>query len=383
MILENVAIRGLIPLPVTRDGAKRIVIKGDQIQAIRSIDQDHNGKTDECIRFENAVAFPGLINSHDHLDFNLFPLLANRVYNNYTEWARDVQASGKKEIEAVLKIPGDIRIKWGCYKNLLNGFTTVVNHGKRIEPGDSPIHIYQSCTSLHSTAFEKRWKLKLNNPFNRRRMVAMHIGEGRDEMAANEIDTVIKYNRLHKQIIAIHGIAMSNKQAESFEGLVWCPASNYKLIGETADIEELVDILPVAFGTDSTLSAGWNAWEHFRLALGEPVMTEDLLLDILTSRPTTIWNMFRKGMMAENAVADLVIMEQNQNLFENNPENILMVIQNGKIRLFDESLAGQVQLPGFSRLSVNNRVKFVEGDVPGLINKIRSYHPTIDLPVKT
>src|ERR1043165_5907685 len=104
MILENVVIRGLIPLPITSNGAKRIVIKGDRIHAIKPIEQDHNGKADECIRFERAVAFPGLINSHDHLDFNLFPLLANRVYNNYTEWARDIQVTGKKEIEAVLKI---------------------------------------------------------------------------------------------------------------------------------------------------------------------------------------------------------------------------------------------------------------------------------------
>jgi len=381
MILENLAIRGLIPIPITRDGSKRIVIKENRIQGIQSTEQDHNSKNEDCIRFQSAVALPGLINSHDHLEFNLFPLLANRVYNNYTEWARDIQLFAKKQIEAVLKIPEDIRIEWGCYKNLLNGFTTVVNHGKRVEIGNSPIHVLQSCTSLHSTTFEKFWKLKLNYPFNRRRMVAMHIGEGRDEMAAAEIDTVTRWNRLHKKIIAIHGIAMSNKQAEDFEGLVWCPASNYKLIGETANIEELADILPVAFGTDSTLSAEWNAWTHFRLALGEPVMTEDFLLDILTSRPSALWRLTGKGMMAENALADLVIMEQKPNLFENNPENILMVIQNGKIRLFDESLISQVELPYFKRISIKNRVKFVEGDLPGLINKIRSYHPSIDLPV--
>ena len=38
------------------------------------------------LTFENAVVFPGLINSHDHLDFNLFPPLGHKTYNNYTEW---------------------------------------------------------------------------------------------------------------------------------------------------------------------------------------------------------------------------------------------------------------------------------------------------------
>jgi cytosine/adenosine deaminase-related metal-dependent hydrolase len=37
-----------------------------------------------ALDLNGALAFPGLINSHDHLDFNLFPPLANRIYNNYT-----------------------------------------------------------------------------------------------------------------------------------------------------------------------------------------------------------------------------------------------------------------------------------------------------------
>jgi cytosine/adenosine deaminase-related metal-dependent hydrolase len=29
--------------------------------------------------FDDCIVFPGLINSHDHLDFNLFPQLGNRI----------------------------------------------------------------------------------------------------------------------------------------------------------------------------------------------------------------------------------------------------------------------------------------------------------------
>ena len=36
------------------------------------------------LHFDGAIIFPGLINSHDHLDFNLFPQLGNRAYKNYT-----------------------------------------------------------------------------------------------------------------------------------------------------------------------------------------------------------------------------------------------------------------------------------------------------------
>src|SRR5580658_8232205 len=82
-----------------------------------------------ALNFNGALAFPGLINSHDHLDFNLFPSLGNKKYNNYTEWGTDIHANNKAAIEPILKIPQPLRTQWGIYKNLLNGFTTVVNHG--------------------------------------------------------------------------------------------------------------------------------------------------------------------------------------------------------------------------------------------------------------
>jgi cytosine/adenosine deaminase-related metal-dependent hydrolase len=383
MILENLVLRGTTyEVPMTfGTGPVRIVLNGDRIHAIQSIDQNYTEENKDRIQFSNAIALPGFINSHDHLDFNLFPLLANRVYNNYSEWAGDIQVTRKKEIEAVLRIPEEIRIEWGCYKNLLNGFTTVVNHGKNLEIRNSPVHVHQSCTSLHSTAFERSWKIKLNNPLNRKRVVAMHIGEGRDEMAEKEIEMVSRWNFLHKKIIAVHGIAMNKKQAELFKGLVWCPASNQKLIGETAEIEQLENVIPIVFGTDSTLSAGWNAWMHFRLGLREPGMNESVLLKMLTATPAELWDLQGKGILKANAVADIVITEQKADLFQNNPEDMLMVVQNGRIRLFDESLASQIQLPNFSKLSINKRVKFVEGDLPGLINRIRSWYPSIDLPI--
>ncbi|HEY1165598.1 MAG TPA: hypothetical protein VGE90_10535, partial [Chitinophaga sp.] len=35
-------------------------------------------KAVQHLHFDNCIAFPGLINSHDHLDFDLFPQLGNR-----------------------------------------------------------------------------------------------------------------------------------------------------------------------------------------------------------------------------------------------------------------------------------------------------------------
>src|ERR1044071_6933562 len=55
--------------------------------------------------FDDALAFPGLTNSHDHLDFNLFPKLRNRIYQNYLEWGEDIHRENKAVINDVIKVP--------------------------------------------------------------------------------------------------------------------------------------------------------------------------------------------------------------------------------------------------------------------------------------
>src|SRR6266700_2059917 len=122
-----------------------------------------------------AIAFPGLINSHDHLDFNLFPLLGNRIYNNYTAWGRDIHAKNAAEIAAVLRVPQQLRTRWGLYKNLLNGFTTVVNHGEKLETGKELISVLQDCNNLHSVGFEKNWRWKLNRPRRSSGPFVLHV----------------------------------------------------------------------------------------------------------------------------------------------------------------------------------------------------------------
>src|SRR5476651_2322578 len=138
--------------------------------------------------FDQAVVFPGLINSHDHLDFNLFPQLGNRVYNNYVEWGDYIHREYKREIADCLNIPLALRAQWGVYKNLLCGVTTVVNHGDKLPLRNPLINVFEGCQSLHSVQLEKSWRSRLNYPQKKNMPVAIHVGEGTDEPAHEEID---------------------------------------------------------------------------------------------------------------------------------------------------------------------------------------------------
>src|SRR5215216_3630296 len=115
------------------------------------------------LNFDEAISFPGLVNSHDHLDFNLFPQFGGEIYNNYTEWGNHIHKKYKNEITEVLKVPLDLRVQWGLFKNLLCGVTTVVNHGAYLNIADPVINVLQP-QCIHSVQFDRLWKLKLNNP---------------------------------------------------------------------------------------------------------------------------------------------------------------------------------------------------------------------------
>src|SRR6185312_618680 len=375
-------------IPIVGEDSIDILIEGGKIRSIvKSGDHTSDIPGEPVIEFYNSIVFPGLINSHDHLDFNLFPQLGNRIYNNYIEWGEDIHLHNKDIINSILKIPQALRIQWGIYKNLLNGITTVVNHGQKLDVNDELITIWQKTDSLHSVQLERRWKYKLNNPFiNKDWPISIHIGEGTDQSSNQEITQLIKWNLFKRKLIGIHAVVMSEEQAEHFNAIVWCPDSNYFLLGQTAEIARLKSKTQILFGTDSTVSASWSIWEHLRLARKTGMVSDTELLDMLTGSSANIMGIPDSGMVEPGYAADIVIAKRKPRsksmdaFFALNPEDILMVIYNGNIRLFDEELFAQIRDHGnslneFYKIYIGNSVKYVFGNLPGLLEEIKKYKP--------
>jgi cytosine/adenosine deaminase-related metal-dependent hydrolase len=366
-----------------------ILVSEDKILAAGKMNTIHEIEN-PGIHFTNAIAFPGLINSHDHLDFNCFAPLGQKKYKNYTEWGNHIHTTYKEDINAVLKIPQQLRSRWGMYKNLLAGVTTVINHGDLLEIENPLINIYQELQNLHSVKFQKKWKWKLNNPLLKNKTCVIHTGEGTDEPSADEIDELLNWNLLNRKLVGVHAVAMNPRQAKKFTGLVWCPESNHILLDRHADIARLKENTRVVFGTDSTLTGSWNIWHHLRQARTLQMAKDAELFAMVTSAAAQLWKL-NKGEIRAGTDADIVIAKtENGNaawddFFSINPEDILMVLQKGKIRMFDKTIAGQINsrhihLKKFNPVSINGVIKFVEGDIPALINAIRRYHPDVMLP---
>ena len=381
MILNNVKIAG-------GGETVNIAVAGEQITGIASSPLPAaNG--DLTLHFDNALIFPGLINSHDHLDFNLFTQLGNRVYSNYTEWGRHIHQTFRAEIREVLNIPVSLRAEWGIYKNLLCGVTTVVNHGAREGKSTDLITVFEETQCLHSVQFEKRWRAKLNNPFKKNLPVNIHVGEGTDDAAFHEIETLTRWNLLNKKLIGVHAVAMTERQAKKFKAIVWCPQSNYNLLNKTAPVDLLKTHSALLFGTDSTLTSDWNIWHHLQSARETNLLSDDLLYRSLTENAAQIWGL-NSGKIAAGKDADLVVAKTNNGnnsfdaFFGIGPDDLLLVMHRGNIRLFDETLLDQLKhadISDFSKIYINGIGKYVQGDLPGLMDNIRNYQPAAEFPI--
>jgi len=381
MILNNVRIA------LTDQKVNIRIINGKIAQILPGHFHDKTEGID--LTFGNAIIFPGLINSHDHLDFNLFPALGNKTYHNYTEWGAYIHKEYKDKINEVLKIPEELRIQWGIYKNLLCGVTTVVNHGKKISNSNDILTVYQDCQSIHSVQFEKKWRVALNNPFKKNLAAVIHSGEGTDASSLKEIDQLNRWNLFKRPLVAVHGVAMNENQAAAFNALVWCPESNYFLLKKTAPVNRLKKHLPILFGTDSTLTGDWDIWQHIRLARKIKFLTDKELYNSLTINPANTWKL-NAGIIAENKDADLVIAkskggpDDNNAFFNTGPQDILMVMHKGDIVLFDEELYPQLKgmnFDAYSKININDSCKYIKGDLPLLINKIKQFYPEATFPI--
>lgn len=346
--------------------------------------------TTRQIKFAGAMVFPGLINSHDHLDFNLFPQLGTRVYHNYTEWGADIHQQYKTEIANILNIPAGLRYQWGVYKNLLCGVTTVVNHGEASGLTSEIISVFEKSQSIHSVQFEKKWKQQLNSILKLKLPVNIHIGEGTDEPSHREINQLIGWNLLRRTLIGVHAVAMTENQARHFKAIVWCPQSNFYLLNQTAPVNILRKHTSLLFGTDSTLTSGWDIWEHLRAALQTELVDMETLVQTLHQNPAKIWQL-NCGEIAVGKNADMVIAQikkakNNLNtFFALQPADLQFVIHHGEIRLFDEKMLPQlkgIDLTKYSKIYISKVGKYVQGNLPALVRQIKTINPAINFPFK-
>lgn len=327
------------------------------------------------------MALPGLINSHDHLELNLFPRLGNPPYNNFYQWADDIYHPAETPIKEILNLSLVDKLWWGAYKNLVSGVTTVVHHNpyySKIFNNKFPIRVLRkygwSHSIGHGSELKKSFVKSNGKPF------IIHAGEGIDAQSTSEIDQLVKMGLIRENTVLVHGTALKPKQIDNLSkvkaSLVWCPASNIYLFGQTVDVSILRGQIPVALGTDSTMSGSATLLDELQFAQTTGFAAKKELLKMATSIPASIFKMTNGlGFLKEGSPADLIVVKDTgkppeEILLNLKPGDIELVMVNGEPRLASESFAGFLDL-GNSNARVGGISKWIYGNMESLKNRIQ------------
>lgn len=350
---------------------------------------------DPVFDLRGLLAFPGLINAHDHLNGTWWPRVGpNRPYLNVYEWLADLDESPvrydrqQNSVEDVYEL--------GMYRNLLSGVTTIADHFWRINGAEfytrHPIHVLYQYGRTWTPRELTRWGEDVPTEYGRAvregQPYIIHLAEGIDAETATELDVLLDYGALGRNTMIVHGIALRpddmRRMARAGASVCWCPESNLYLYGQTADIPALLRAgVNITLGTDSTLTGSLNLLDELRVArrsyaeqFGE-LPPPRWLVELVTTRAAYALMLDRRGRIAPGYEADLLLLPELANdpyssLIEAHVEDIALLICRGVPVYGDEDYADLFERfsSNFSRVTVRGRPKLIAGDLHALIERI-------------
>jgi cytosine/adenosine deaminase-related metal-dependent hydrolase len=325
-------------------------VRGSRVRELGTELKPSKGEVE--IDCSNSFIYPGLINSHDHLEFNLFHRLGEPPYANAYEWGEDLHRRWKSEIAEIETVPFRQRLWWGAWKNLISGVTRVVHHNPYYFHFRFayPVDVVKRYTWAHSLRFDA----DLQGALSRRKPktpFVIHLAEGRDDESSNEVAELHKLGGIDERTVAVHAVAINKQDIELFVrrrvSVIWCPSSNTYLFGRTTPVQALAARVAVALGTDSSLSGGISLFDELRVAKALSSFSSQQLFAMVTAVPRSIFNLpFDAGALQENGRADLFVIsaageDPYDGLIGCNPGDIRFLVSRGRVLLSDTAAGWQ------------------------------------------
>jgi hypothetical protein len=289
-----------------------------------------------------CIAYPPLINSHDHLVGNWYPRNGeNRPYLNSDLWVHEMKFA-KTYLERnkvwinngkfqLLEGTAPLLTTLGIYKNIVSGCYLVQDHASKQKDEyylQFPIRVLKEYSQCHSISIGNWWGDKTPEeemeesqgkvPF------ILHLAEGIDEKAFADFSELKKRGLFRANTLMIHAIALTKDDilecAEIGASVCWCPESNRFLIGRSIDVPFCLEKgVKVVIGTDSTQSGSINIISELQIGheMYPQIPVKELYKMITLVPQKTLYLNDSYGKLPQTTSDLLLIRKKHDDPFEN------------------------------------------------------------------
>ncbi|HRI66997.1 MAG TPA: amidohydrolase family protein [Polyangium sp.] len=315
-----------------------VFISNDTIQCVGASCVNDADAVDATVVRTHGVIMPGMIDTHNHILFDIFnaddwsPM---QSYENHDQWPQDARygamVDAKQYLNGELAIPDTTGVsakipnplgcemnKYGEMKGLIAGTTSIVGSANPLDktcfgslartidqkPNDLNSDKVQVATITPSKTTADGVCQKFADDATDAYII--HRGEGIDEYSRSEFDKLglltTTPNCLYAPETAIvHGTAFGTAEfqimADHGMGLVWSPRSNVFLYGAGTDYTKTTDVktalglgINVALAPDWSIGGSANLLEELQFAdevdknrWNDEVLSPELLVQMVTT----------------------------------------------------------------------------------------------------
>ncbi len=286
------------PGAVLDDGT--IYISGGRIEAVQPADQP------PPVGFEGirplrtgGTIFPGMIELHNHLAYNVLPLWqVPRQFDHRGQWGehRDYRKLISGPMNVLGKTDGLIQavVRWTEAKLLIAGTTT--SQGIKLfsnadtrryyrglvrnveETNDDALPEAEGKIGDVEARSAAKFLARLESKKRRNKKLILHLAEGRndvDDDTANQHFRALKIDdrnwAINEALVGIHGTGLRGRNFATLRSrggsIVWSPLSNLLLYGATTDVGRALDEgVPISLGSDWSPSGSKNLLMELKAA---------------------------------------------------------------------------------------------------------------------
>jgi 5-methylthioadenosine/S-adenosylhomocysteine deaminase len=319
------------------------------------------------VRDVEGLIFPGLIDGHNHVEYNHIPLAdLGKRYTNRDQWPNAVKyqrlvKDPKNAVTAAgLKCQA---LKHGEARALVGGTTAIQGTPETacVRPLVRNLEQTNFCQDrikqnvLGIDGFDRAYggkpsvadQVKAELAANKLDTFVVHAGEGIDEHVRAEWPMLQELGLASPALVMIHATAFGPAEmqhaAAAHASIVWSPLSNLLLYGSTTNVPAALDAgVLVSLGSDWSPSGSANVLGELKVAdrvnrrLWNGRITDAQLVDMVTINAARAYHLdHRIGSIVPGKAADLLVVRKRdgvsayRSLIDAQPADVLLVTISG------------------------------------------------------